>query len=193
MFESVSNERQIEMVLYTDAYRVRGQHRTRLPRLTDVLNHADEPFIILEQVIIEEYGSRGDVVRSDFAQVNLGAVLFGVSDVEVPPTPELRVPKVSEEALITVPPFKITGRIHLLPEREFRVALSELTGRFVPVTEATYWSDSVASSRETATVLSFNHDRAQILAPHKVVDPWAGLDVTAGQGGGEPSADSSPA
>ena len=57
----------------------------------------------------------GVAIQSDFAQVNLGAVLFGVADEPVEPAPELRVPKVSQRALIAVPPFTITGHIHLMP------------------------------------------------------------------------------
>ncbi len=145
MFANVAAERTLDVTLFTDAYMARGSVRTRQPRLTDVLNNADEPFLIIEQALLEEYGSRGDVIRADFAQVNLGAVLFAVSNVEVAPTPELRTPKVAEEALITVPPFKIIGRIHLLPERELREALHELTGAFIPVTDATYWSDQIGT------------------------------------------------
>ena len=108
--------------------------------------------------------------------MNLGAVLFGVADEPVEPVPELRVSKVSQRALIAVPPFTITGHIHLMPERDMRVALDELVGRFIPVTDAVYWSDRVGEARTSALVVAVNHYRAQILAPHRDVDPWAGLD-----------------
>ena len=45
-------------------------------------------------------------------------MLFGVADEPVEPRPELRTPKIAEEALISIPPFKVTGHIHLMPERE---------------------------------------------------------------------------
>jgi hypothetical protein len=90
--------------------------------------------------------------------------------------------------MISIPPFRIIGRIHLLPERDMREALSELTGRFVPVTEAAYWSESAGEARTTAPMIAFNHARAQILAPHREVDPWEGLDRSAGRGSGEPDA-----
>ena len=48
------------------------------------------------------------------------------------PRPDLRTPKVPEQALISIPPFRVTGRIHLLPERDLREALSELTGPVHP-------------------------------------------------------------
>ena len=87
-------------------------------------------------------------------------------------------------AMITIPPFRITGRIHLLPQRELREALSELTGAFIPVTDAAYWSDTIGEARTTAPRSSpFNHNRAHILAPHTEVDPWRGLDRSAAAGG----------
>jgi hypothetical protein len=169
-------EQPVAVTLYTDAYVVHGTVMTRQRRLTDMLNSAEHAFLVLADVTMDEFGSRGQAVRSAYAQVNLGAVLFAVSNEPMEPLPELRTPKSPETALISIPPFKLTGRIHVLPDRDLREALDELVGRFVPVTEATYWSDVVQESRTTAAIVAVNHARAQILAPHQEVDPWAGLD-----------------
>jgi hypothetical protein len=166
----------VNLVLYTDAFVIRGTIRTRQARITDILNQADQPFLVVADATTDEYGSSGIVSKTDFAQVNLGAVLFAVADTPSEPRPDLRTPKVPELALISIPPFKITGRIHVLPERDLQTALSELTGDFVPVTDATYWSDTVGEARATAPMVAFNHSRAQILAPHTQVDPWAGIN-----------------
>jgi hypothetical protein len=173
----------LPLTLYTDAFVIRGTIRTRQRRITDVLNQADEPFVVVTDATIDEYGSKGIASRADYAQVNLGAVLFAISDQVIEPRPDLRTPKVPELAMISLPPFRITGRIHLMPERDLHEALSELTGAFIPVTEATYWSDTVGEARATAQLLAFNHSRAHILAPHTEVDPWHGLDRTAVSGG----------
>jgi hypothetical protein len=142
---------------------------------------------VLSDVVIDEFGSRSSPIQSEFAQVNLATVLFGVGDSVVEALPELKTPKIPEQALISVPPFRITGQIHLLPERDLREALSELTGRFLPVTQATYWSELAGEAKQQAPMVAVNHSRAQILAPHREVDPWAGLDRTAGSvaGGSE--------
>jgi hypothetical protein len=103
-----------------------------------------------------------------------------VADDPVDPAPELRTPKVAEEALISIPPFKVLGNIHLLPARSLREGLTELTGHFLPVTDGTYWSDTLGEARATAALVAVNHDLAQILAPHHQVDPWTGLDRDAG-------------
>lgn len=182
MFAGLGMESPTRLTLYTDALIIQGMIRTRQRRITDILNAADEPFIVLEDVTSDEYGSRGTAVRSDYAQVNLDAVLFAVGDTPVEPVAELRTPKSPEVAMISIPPFKITGAIHLLPGRDMREALVELQGRFLPVTEATYWSDVVNEPRATAEILAFNHARAQILAPHREVDPWAGMPTAPAEG-----------
>ena len=166
----------VNLVLYTDAFVIRGTIRTRQSRITDILNEAQEPFLVITEATTDEYGSSGVITKTEYAQVNLGAVLFAVADAHSEPRPDLRTPKVPEMALISIPPFKITGRIHLLPERDLHEALAELTGAFVPVTDATYWSDTIGEARATAPMIAFNHSRAQILAPHTEVDPWAGVN-----------------
>jgi hypothetical protein len=60
-----------------------------------------------------------------------------------------------------------------MPERSLREALTELTGHFLPVTNAAFWSDVLGEARQTAELVAVNHERAQILAPHQYVDPCA--------------------
>ena len=179
MFESMigANEPQkMPLTLFTDAFVIKGSIRTRQGRVTDILNGADEDFIVIEDAIVDEFGTRSQAIRTEYAQVNLDAVLFVVSETLVEARPDLRTPKVPEQAMISIPPFRIIGRIHLLPERDLHDALRELRGRFVPVTDATFWSDTVGEARTSAPLVAFNHHRAQILAPHREVDPWAGID-----------------
>lgn len=180
MYPAFTEVSRVELTLYTDALITRGWVRTRQHRVTDILNHAEDPFLILEDVTVEELGDRGAPIRADVAQINLESVLFAVADVPIEPSPELRTPKKPTEAIVSVPPFRITGTIHLLPgEPTLREALHELTGRFLPVTDATYWSDRLGEARKTALLVAVNHERTQILAQHKEVDPWAGLGAPA--------------
>ena len=166
----------VALTRYTDAFVIHGSVETRQRRITDVLNLADDRFLVLSNVSFDEFGARGIAVRAEYAQVNLRSVLFAVADDPVEPAPELRTQKVAEEALISIPPFKVTGNIHLLPARSLRDWLSELTGNVRPITDGTYWSDTLGEARATAALVAVNHDLAQILAPHHQVDPWTGLD-----------------
>jgi hypothetical protein len=190
MFEDGGLPPTVALTLYTDAFIIRGSLVTRQRRITDILNQAEDRFLVLGGVTSDEFGSRGETIRSEFAQVNLASVLFAVADTQVETPPELRTPKVPEEAVISVPPFKVTGQIHLMPEHNLSEALRELTGHFLPVTGAAFWSDVLGEARQTAELVAVNHERAQILAPHTFVDPWA--DVRAPGGAAEPAGEKPP-
>lgn len=192
MFAGIGGEtRSAPIKLVTDSFVVRGSIVTRHRRITDMLNSAEHDFLVIEQATFDEFGASGVTIQTDFAQVNLGAVLFGVADEAVEATPELRIAKVSEKALISVPPFTVSGHIHLMPERDLREALDELIGRFIPVTDAVYWSDRLGEARTEAMIVAVNHSRAQIMAPHREVDPWAGLNRSGDSAGATSAASGS--
>ncbi len=174
-FDSLGSLRAIPLTLYTELLVVRGTIQTLQHRVTDILNQATEPHLVLEDVTLEEYGSTELPLRAEFAQVNLASVLFAVSLTTVEPIRELRTPKISERALLSVPPFRVVGQVHLLPERGLRESLAELHGTFIPVTDATFWADRVGEARQTVAFVGVNRARAQVFAPFREVDPWAGV------------------
>ena len=174
-FDHIGSLRAVPMTLYTEMLVVRGTIQTLQHRVTDILNQAAEPHLVLEDVTLEEYGSTDLPIRAEFAQVNLGSVLFAVSLTTVEPMRELRTPKVSERALLSVPPFRIVGQVHLMPERNLRDSLAELRGNFIPVTDATFWAERLGEARQTVAFVGVNRARAQVFAPFREVDPWAGV------------------
>ena len=192
MFEDGGAPPTVQLTLYTDAFIIRGSLVTRQRRITDILNNAEDRFLVLGGVTSDEFGSRGETIRAEFAQINLKSVLFAVADTVVETPPELRTPKVPEEAVISVPPFKVTGQIHLMPEHNLREALTELTGDFLPVTGAAFWSDVLGEARQTAELVAVNHERAQILAPHTFVDPWADARMAGAGAGAAPGTGAEP-
>ena len=174
-FDHLASLRAVPMTLYTEMLVVRGTIQTLQHRVTDILNQATEPHLVLEDVTLEEYGSTDLPTRAEFAQVNLASVLFAVSLTTVEPMRELRTPKVSERALLSVPPFRVVGQVHLLPERSLRESLKELHGNFIPVTDATFWAERVGEARQTVAFVGVNRARAQVFAPFRETDPWAGV------------------
>lgn len=176
MFPAFNEIGRVQLALYTDSLVIRGWVTTRQQLVTDILNLSEQPFLILEDLTVEEIGDRGQPIRADIAQVNLDSILFAVAGVPVEPSGELPITRKASDDIVSVPPYRITGTIHLLPGRDsLRESLTELTGRFIPVANATYWSDRLGEARRTALLVAVNHHRAQILAHHLDVDPWEGL------------------
>ncbi len=185
MFAAFSELGQIELTLYTDALVARGTIRTRQHRVSDLLNLSESSFLVLEDVRVTDYDGKSPAIDADVAQINLDAVLFAVVDTPVSASPELRAPKMQHEAIISVPPFRVTGTLHLpAAAANLREALTDLTGRFLPVTDAEYEAPSLGLPTQGALMLGVNHRRAQILARYSrpgdkpaegagFIDPWA--------------------
>ncbi len=184
MFAAFSELGKIELTLYTDALIARGTIRTRQHRVSDILNLSETPYLVLEDVRVTDLDGRGTAIDADVAQINLDAVLFAVVDTPVAPSPELRAPKTPHDAIISVPPFRVVGTLHLpAAAANLREALTDLTGRFLPVTDAAYEARSLGLAPQEAMMLAVNHRRAQILAQYMAPgdrpaegafsDPWA--------------------
>jgi hypothetical protein len=152
----------VNLTLYTDTHIVRASYATRQRRISDILNESETDFIVVRDASFDDFGTSTQPMRAEYAQINLGAVLFAVVVDPVEPVPELRTPKVAERALISIPPFRVVGNVHILPERNLQESLEELIGRFLPVTDAQFWSDRVGEARQTAAMVAINHARAQI-------------------------------
>jgi len=166
-----------ELVLYTDSLIARGTVRTRQHRVTDILNLADDPFLILEDVTVDEYGGHGQPLRAAYAQINLDTVLFAVANTPVEPIPDCDAQDAGagDHRGPAVP-----GHRHRPPaahRRQPAGGADRADRTVLPVTDATFWSDHVAG-RARPPRAGVNHRRAQILAPHKEVDPWAGCGGT---------------
>lgn len=168
------------LTLVTESHIVRGTFSSRLSRLTDILNQTEHDFIVVRNASLEELGEGGVAARAKFAQVNLNSLLFAVADSSVEPKPEMRLAKSPEDALIVLPPFKLLGRIHIIVGSELYAALNEMTGRFIPLTEATYWSDTAGVPSTAAPMVAFNHSRAHILAHLQEADAPATSGVREG-------------
>ncbi len=161
-------ERTLGLTLYTEAFIVRGDVQTRRRRLSDVLNDPERQYVVLRNVELTAFGlgtTGAAPLRSEYAQVNFDAVLFALASERIEPSPEMRVNKHPERAFISIPPFAVVGRIHLMPEPDLPDGLDELTARFIPVTDVTFHSDTVGVPPTTAPMIAVNHARAQILAP----------------------------
>jgi hypothetical protein len=176
----------VELTLFTDALVIEGRVTTNYRRVTDILNQAEERFLVLEGVTIEEHGVRGQSVSVPFAQVNLDAILFATADSPVETNPAMRIVKTAERVVVSVPPFSVAGDVHLLVgDGGVQDGLRTLTEAFVPITNATYWSDQLNEGRRQALLVAVNHRRAHYIAPHRELDPWAGLDHRVDEAGSE--------
>ncbi len=144
---------------------IQGTLKTRLHRITDVLNEPDMDHLILYETTFMEVGSRRVVTEASVAQIQLADMLFVHTNGSPDSGGEQRTPKQPTRATLLLSPYTIEGEIHLSLEEEINQALDGLTTRFVPVTSARYWAYGVAESPNYVELLIVNRMLAHIALP----------------------------
>ncbi len=166
--------------LYTDRYLIRGRVATTRERLVETLNKAGD-FLVLEDVFFEEFDSREGVAQVAYAQINLSLVVLASPDEEAEPAAEAPGTATRDQVLVGVPPYRITGRVELANTQDLRKGIAALRERFVQVTDAVFWSDTLNEPRSRVPLAAFNHDRVHVVAPFEERDVWAGVDDVTGR------------
>jgi len=160
--------------LYTEHYLVRGRIST--PHgLLEALNDAGDE-LVLEDAFFDEFASREIVGQAPFAQVNLAMAILAALDDEFEDGAEPRERASGDQVMIGAPPYRVTGHVELGNQRDLRQLLDRMSGRFIEVTDATFWSEALNEPRKRTSLLAVNHARAHVVAPFEERDVWAGVD-----------------
>ena len=167
----------VEVDLYTDTYRVSGSVATRFSRVGDIVNQAPAAHLVIERATVSEYGAPTATIAAPQVLVSVDEVLFIVMrSGEATSNPEMRIPKRGVMAQLAVPPFRLTGRIHISLGSRPTDGLLNAVDRFLPMTEvevtcATHEGldrrvDAVAVQRRRAHLLlvADDEDPDQLLA-----------------------------
>jgi hypothetical protein len=161
--------------LYTEHYLVRGRISTARGSLLEALNDAGDE-LVLEDAFFDEFASREIVGQAPFAQVNLAMVVLAAPDVEFEEGAEPAERASLDQVMIGIPPYRVTGHVALGNQRDLRHLLDRMSGRFIEVADATFWSESLNEPRKRTSLLAVNHARAHVVAPFEERDVWAGVD-----------------
>ncbi len=179
MLGSFNPVQPLPITVVTEHLIIQGVLRTRLPRLTDVVNEPNIDHLVLIDATFMEVGSRRVVAASGVSQIQLADMLFLHTSGPIESGQEMRTAKLPIRAILLAPPFTIEGQIHLPMEEELQQAVDSLSDRFLPVTGAKYWAYGVAESLNNVELLVVNRARAHIAIPegtewHNVAPPNVG-------------------
>jgi hypothetical protein len=153
----------VRVDLYTAAYRVSGTISTRFTRITDILNLITANHVLVEQATISEYDDQTATLSAQQVQVALDQLLFGSAAVEAVARPEMRIPKRPIKAQIAIPPFRLTGTVHVTQGSRPAEALLNATDRFLPMTEVTIASAAHAELGRQAPAIAVQRRLAHVL------------------------------
>jgi hypothetical protein len=155
---------QVDVELYTSGYRVEGHMLTRFRRVADILNLSGSTHLIIEQGTVTEYAAPAAPRSAPQLMVAVDTVLFGISSgTDDRPADELRIQKRAVEARIAMPPFWLTGMVHVPQGSRPMDGLLNVADRFLPLTDVTVSSLSVAGFDRSAPILAVQRMLAEVM------------------------------
>src|ERR1035437_10564484 len=108
---------------------IQGSLRTRVRRLTDVMNEPGLDHLVLFDATFFEVGSSRVVASSSVSQIQFADMLFVHASGPTEPSDEVRTAKQPTRAILLAPPFTIEGQVHLPMEERSEEHTSELQSR----------------------------------------------------------------
>jgi hypothetical protein len=150
--------------VYTDAYRVSGRTASRFSRVGDIVNQASGSHLLIEEATISEYADPSATISALQVLVRLDEALLliaGGSDAVA--RPEMRIPKRAVRAQIGLPPFRVTGLIHIPHGSRPADGVLNASDRYLPMTEVTIACGPHPELGRTAAAVAFQRARAHLI------------------------------
>lgn len=131
--------RSIGVDVYTAAYRASGETATRFGRVADIVNQVTSTHLVIEHATVSEYADPASTLGALQVLVTLDEILFVVAAEGSGPDarPEMRIPKRPVRAQVAIPPFHLTGAVHVPPGSRPIDGILNASERFLAMTEVT--------------------------------------------------------
>jgi hypothetical protein len=156
--------RQVEVDLLTDAYRISGSVQTPFGRVADILNQLAGAHLTIEHATISEHADPTATLAAPSAMVASTAILvMAAPGLTGDGGSDMRIPKRGIRAQLAIPPFRVTGIVHVPVGSRPTDGLLNMTDRFVAMTDVTIASGPHPELARTVDVVAVCRDRAQVL------------------------------
>lgn len=155
---------ELEVELYTSAYRVTGRVHTPFRRVAEILNLLPGGHLAVEGATIVEHAAPSSSSAAESALVIVDEILVILApDLAGESSVEMRIRKRPVHAMLALPPLSLTGTIHV-PEGSLPVdGLLNVPDRFLPMTDATLSSAAHPELERSVPILALRRDRAHVI------------------------------
>jgi hypothetical protein len=159
-----SPARAVALDVYTAAYRVSGQTTTRFERVADIVNQLTSDHLVVEHATVSEHADPNATLSALQVLVTLEEILLVIADEAAPEArPEMRIPKRPVRAQVGLPPFRLTGVVHVAPGSRPIDGILNATDRFLAMTEVTVASGAHPDLGRTATAAAIQRRLAHLI------------------------------
>lgn len=161
---AVSATRSVAVDIYTSAYRISGQTVTRFVRVADIVNQVASTHLVIDQATVSEYADATATISAQQVLVTVDEILFvHAAETDGVARPEMRIQKRAVRAQVGLPPFRLTGSVHVPQGSRPADGLLNVGDRFLPMTEVTISSGVYPELGRTAPAVAIQRQRAHVL------------------------------
>jgi hypothetical protein len=156
--------RAVAIDVYTAAYRVSGETATRFARVGDIVNQVTSTHLIVEHATVSEYADPAATMGAPQVLVTLDEILFVVAaEASGEARPEMRIPKRPVRAQIALPPFRLTGAVHVAAGSRPIDGMLNVNERFLPMTEVAVACGAHPELSRTAPAVAIQRKLAHLI------------------------------
>jgi hypothetical protein len=156
--------REVEVELFTSAYRVAGTIHTPFRRVAELLNQLPGAHLAIENATITEHGMDVPAERVSAAQVTVDEVIVLLAPGLVgESSSEMRILKHPAHAILSIPPLRLEGTIHVPVGSRPVDGLLNVPDRFMPMTDVSLTSPAHPTLDRTVPILALRRDRAHVI------------------------------
>jgi hypothetical protein len=161
---AVSATRSVAVDIYTSAYRISGQTVTRFGRVADIVNQIASTHLVIDEATVSEYADATATISAQQVLVTVDEILFLLAaETDAAARPEMRIQKRAVRAQLGLPPFRLTGSVHVPQGSRPADGLLNVGERFLPMTEVTIGSDVYPELARTAPAVAIQRRLAHVL------------------------------
>ncbi len=154
---------EVEVELFTSAYRMVGTIHTPFRRVAEILNQLPGAHLAVENATISEFGAGGGE-RVGSAMITVDEVIVLVAPGLVrESSSEMRILKHPAHAVLSIPPLRLEGTIHVPIDSRPIDGLLNVPERFLPMTDVSLSSGSYPSLDREIPILALRRDRAHVI------------------------------
>lgn len=155
---------EVAVDVYTDTYRISGTVRTPFSRVTEILNQLPARHLPIERATISEHSDDAGPIAAPAGLVALDEILIVVApSLEGEGRADMRIEKRPVRALLALPPFRITGMVHVPLGSRPIDGLLNAHDQFLAMTQVTISSSRYPLLSRSAAAIAMRRDRAQVL------------------------------
>jgi hypothetical protein len=163
---------EIEIELFTAAYRVSGTIHTPFRRVAELLNQLPGGHLAVENATITDHGAEARVERARSALVTVDEVLVLVAPGLVSESSaEMRILKNPAHVVLSIPPLRLEGTIHVPVGSRPVDGLLNVPDRYMPMTDASLTSAIHPILDRSFPILALRRDRAHVIVVGEPAGP----------------------